>query len=432
MKKYTPWLCMAISLLLLTACGGRATEETGEQPVEKEQPVYLAEITITPSPTPEPTPSPTPSPTPTPFPEYDIELMMVGDNLLHMGIVHSGKQEDGSYNYDFLFEDIAPFIDAAEVSLINQETIFGGNDLGFSGYPRFNSPTEVGDAIVKAGFDVVLFATNHAADKDLAGIENCLTFWEENYPDTLVTGIQKEAEEENEILTIEIDGIRFAILNYTYGPNMETVPKNIRGKLDLLCYSDDKGRLDFTRINPQVLEDIRRADEQADYVIVCPHWGAEYTKKPTKYQQNFAMEMTAAGADIIIGTHPHVVQPIQWIEAENGNKSLCYYSLGNYVSTQKGPFSMLEGMAWISIHVTETGHFISEERTGVIPLVNQYKASPVRFEGVYLLEEYTEELAAKHGIIKYGEVPFSVADVAEPAAEIFGDWVLTREEVLGE
>ncbi|MBQ8821841.1 MAG: CapA family protein [Lachnospiraceae bacterium] len=428
MKKYTPWLCGAIMTLLFCGCG--ATSE--DIPVEISQPVYLEDITITPSPTPVPTPEPTPSPTPTPFPEYDIELMMVGDNLLHMGIVHSGKQEDGSYNYDFLFEDIAPFIEAAEISLINQETILGGNDMGFSGYPKFNSPTEVGDAIVKAGFDVVLFATNHAADKDLAGITNCLDFWEQNYPDTIVTGIQKEAEEENEIHIIEIDGIRFAFLNYTYGPNMETVPKDIRGKLDLLCAMDEKGRLDFTSINPQVLEDIKRADELADYVIVCPHWGAEYTKNPTTYQKNFAMEMTAAGADIIIGTHPHVVQPIEWIEAENGNKSLCYYSLGNYVSTQKGPFSMLEGMAWISIHVTEDGHYISEERTGVIPLVNQYKASPVRFEGIYLLEEYTEELAAKHGIIKYGEVPFSVADVADPSAEIFGDWVLTREDVLGE
>lgn len=428
MKKYTLWLCGAILTLLLCGCGA-ASEDA---PVEVSHPVYLEDITITPEPTPVPTPEPTPSPTPTPFPEYDIELMMVGDNLLHMGIVHSGKQEDGSYNYDFLFEDIAPFIDAAEISLINQETIFGGNDMGFSGYPKFNSPTEVGDAIVKAGFDVVLFATNHAADKDLTGITNCLDFWETNYPDTIVTGIQKEAEEENEIHIIEIDGISFAFLNYTYGPNVETVPKEVRGKLDLLCAMDEKGRMSYTELNPQVVEDIRRADALADYVIVCPHWGAEYTKNPTTYQKNFAMEMTAAGADIIIGTHPHVVQPIEWIEAENGNKSLCYYSLGNYVSTQKGPFSMLEGMAWISIHVMEDGHYISEERTGVLPLVNQYSAFPVRFNGVYLLEEYTEELAAKHGIIKYGEVPFSVADVAEPAAEIFGDWVLTREEILGE
>ena len=422
MKKKTPWLCVAAMIML---CGCGSVQE--DVPVALEEAVYIEDIAETPTPTPEPTPSPTP------FPEYDIELMMVGDNLLHMGLINSGKQEDGSYNYDFLFEDIAPFLEAAEISLINQETIFGGNELGFSGYPEFNSPTQVGDAIVKAGFDVVLFASNHAADKGLTGLENCLTFWEENYPETIVTGIQKEKEEENEIHVIEVQGITFAFLNYTYGPNVETVPKNIRGKLDLLCVcNEENGRMDYTTLNPQVVEDIKRADEMADYVIVCPHWGTEYTGKPSSYQEKFAMEMTAAGADIIIGTHPHVVQPIQWIEAENGNRCLCYYSLGNYVSTQKGPFSMLEGMAWISIHVTEDGHYINEERTGVVPLVNQYSAFPVRFEAVYLLEEYTEELAEGHGIKKYGEVPFSLEDVAAPSEEIFGDWVLTRQEVLGE
>ena len=420
MKKMIPWLGIT-AMILLSSCGQEAV------PAELREPVSLEDIVQTPS------PAPTPSPTPTPFPEYDIELMMVGDNLLHMGLINSGKQEDGSYNYDFLFEDIAPFLDAAEISLINQETILGGNEFGVSGYPEFNSPTEVGDAIVKAGFDVVLLASNHAADKGLTGLTNCLDFWEEKYPETIVTGIQKEAEEENEIPIIEIDGITFAFLNYTYGPNIETVPKDIRGKMDLLCASDeDTGRMDYTTLHPKVTEDIKRADEMADYVIVCPHWGTEYTKKPSSYQEKFAMEMTAAGADIIIGTHPHVVQPIQWIEAENGNKSLCYYSLGNYVSTQKGPFSMLEGMAWISIHVTEDGHYINEERTGVVPLVNQYSAFPVRFEAVYLLEEYTEELAAKHGIKQYGEVPFSMEDIAAPSGEIFGDWVLTRQEVLGE
>mgnify|MGYP004714311893 CR=1 FL=1 len=104
--------------------------------------------------------------------------------------------------------------------------------------------------------------------------------------------------------------------------------------------------------------------------------------------------MTEAGADVIIGTHPHVVEPVEWITAENGNESLCYYSLGNYVSTQKNALSMLEGMAWLTFHVAEDGVSIERKTTGVIPLVCQYTSGPVRFENVYLLEEYTEELAA--------------------------------------
>lgn len=90
--------------------------------------------------------------------------------------------------------------------------------------------------------------------------------------------------------------------------------------------------------------------------------------------------MTEAGADIIIGTHPHVVEPVEWITAENGNESLCYYSLGNYVSTQKNALSMLEGMAWLTFHVAEDGVSIERKTTGVIPLVCQYTSGPVRFE----------------------------------------------------
>ena len=98
------------------------------------------------------------------FEEYDIKLMALGDNLLHMGLVNSGKQSDGSYNFDFLFTDIADYLAASDIKIINQETPLAGNSLGFSGYPLFNSPTEVGDAIAKAGFNVVLSATNHSAD----------------------------------------------------------------------------------------------------------------------------------------------------------------------------------------------------------------------------------------------------------------------------
>ena len=184
MKRANRFIClMAICVLsgMLTACGndGKGSAVPGQAEV-------LGEPIATPEPTPEPTA--TPVPTPTPFPEYDINLMMVGDNLMHMGIVTTGKQADGSYNYDFLFEGIEEFLAEAEVKMINQETILGGNQLGFSGYPHFNSPTEVGDAIVKAGFNVVLHSSNHTADKGLKGILNCVDYWQQ-YPEVLVAGI---------------------------------------------------------------------------------------------------------------------------------------------------------------------------------------------------------------------------------------------------
>ena len=143
------------------------------------------------------------------------------------------------------------------------------------------------------------------------------------------------------------------------------------------------------------------------------------------------MEMARAGADLIIGTHPHVPQPVEWVEAENGNRALCFYSLGNYVSTQKRTLCMLEGMAWVTFHVTEDGAVLSEEDTGVLPLVCHYKSGPVRFEHIYLLEEYTEELAGKHGIRNYGGKVLRLSDLQAWSQEIFGDWMLGREDILG-
>ena len=184
--------------------------------------------------------------------------------------------------------------------------------------------------------------------------------------------------------------------------------------------------IDFTTLNPQVIADIEKADALADVVLVFPHWGTEYVTTPSSYQKEFARQMAEAGADIIIGTHPHVVEPIEWVEADNGNKALCYYSLGNYVSTQKDAISMLEGMAWVTFRATAGSVTIDTEKTGVIPLVCQYKSGPVRFDHIYLLEDYTQELADAHGIRGYGGVSLKADKLKEWSKEIFGDFVLTK------
>lgn len=363
------------------------------------------------------------------FEEYDIHLMALGDNLIHMGVVYTGKQDDGSLDYSFLFEGVSDFLNKADIKIINQETPMAGNQLGFSGYPHFNSPTEIGDAIADAGFNVVLQATNHSADQGINGIDNCVAFWQ-TYPEILLCGIH-EATDSPEIPLLTIKDKTFAILNYTYGPNYGSAPDNLANRMNILCdINEETKTIDFTTLNPQVIEDIKEADAIADMVIVCPHWGTEYATTPSSYQESFALEMTAAGADVILGTHPHVVQPVSMIEADNGNTSLCYYSLGNYVSTQKNGQSMLEAMAWITFHVTENGISLSLEDTGVIPLVCHYTSGPVRIEKMYLLEDYTEEQATSHGIISYGGISFHLNDLVTWSDEILGDWVLRADQVL--
>lgn len=366
------------------------------------------------------------------FQNKTIRLMAVGDNLMHMGVVYTGKQEDGSFNYEDLYDGISDFLEKADIRIINQETIMGGNQLGFSGYPAFNSPTEVGDALCSVGFNVILQASNHTADQGVAGMENCIAYWKQ-HPEVLMTGLhEKETDlEDHQIPILEIDDIHFAILNYTYGPNMGTIPSSMQGRLDMLCaYDVSSGAIDFTRLNPQVLTDIANAKEQADIVIVCPHWGTEYQTTPSTYQKEFAQEMADAGADVIIGTHPHVVQPVEWLEGMAGHKTLCYYSLGNYVSTQKDPISMLEAMAWVSFDVTQDGVSVSRENSGVIPLVCHYSSGPVRIKRVYPLAEYTDELASSHGIRNYGKAPLSLKDLEQWSADILGDYVIESETVL--
>lgn len=411
-------ICLAWYTLSVPASSGNASFANGKLKVSvKEEPVGTA--------------PPQPAPRPTVAPDREITLMAVGDNLIHMGVVNTGRQTDGSYDFSFLFKGIEDFLAASDIKIINQETILGGNQRGFSGFPYFNSPTEIGDAIADAGFNVVLHASNHSADQGLDGLLSCLSFWE-THPGVLVTGIHADVREEPEIPLITADDITFAILNYTYSPNSETIPSSILGHLDMLCDYDERGRLDFTTLNPQVIEDIARARTLADVVIVCPHWGTEYTTVPSRYQEEFALQMTEAGADLIIGTHPHVVQPVEWLEAENGNRSLCFYSLGNYVSTQKNALSMLEALCFVTFRVSPEGISIVPEASGALPLICQYTSSPLRIENIYLLEEYTAEQADAHGIRSYGGVRLSLEDLQTWSREILGPFLLKKGQILNQ
>jgi poly-gamma-glutamate synthesis protein (capsule biosynthesis protein) len=440
-----------LSILLMQAAN-RYQEMENTQTVAEAEAVASAEteaLILQPEPIPEleeQEPEPEPEPV---FEPYDIHILMVGDNLLHKGVIRRGETEDG-YNFDFEFEPIADYLDAADIAIINQEVPLAGNDRGYPGFPKFNAPVEVAQAISDAGFDVVLAATNHAYDQGLSGLKNFADLFLNDYPNLLLTGIHGSeydrdaelptAEDENgntvihdasRIPLIEAGGYTFAILNYTYGPNMETLPKELNGYLELLCpHKKSTGLMDFTNIDPQVLEDIRLAEEMADVTIVCPHWGTEYTSTPSKYQQKFAEAMVEAGADLILGAHPHVIQPVEVVTSENGNSALCYYSLGNYVSTQKKPLSMLEAMAWVTFHVEEDGISLSLEDSCAIPMVAHYTAPPTRFDQVYLLEDYSEELAESHGIRNYGEGRLYYDKLLTWSDEILGEYARNGRDIL--
>lgn len=326
-------------------------------------------------------PEPTPPPT--------IQIVMVGDMLMHGRVMESGLKEDGTYNFDHLFVNVKDTIENADLALVNQETILGGTELGLSGYPAFNSPYELGDSLVDAGFDVILHATNHTLDKGKTGVQNCMNFWDTNYPDIAYLGINKSQEEQDtDIYIYEQDGIRIAILNYTYGTNGIPTPSDMPYIVNYL--DEDK-----------IIQDLKFAEENSDFTIVCPHWGTEYVLSATDSQKKWATIFMENGADLVIGTHPHVIEPMEMMTDENGNEMLVYYSIGNFVNGTSGTGEgttnrMVGGIADITISLDENDEAYIE-KYDVIPIVCHIDEKTEYT--VYYLSDYTEELAKENHII---------------------------------
>ncbi|MBQ7954529.1 MAG: CapA family protein [Lachnospiraceae bacterium] len=327
-------------------------------------------------------------PEPEPYVEPEVDLVMVGDVLMHMRVTNSGKQEDGTYNFDKLFEPTKEMIEAADVAIINQEIIMAGEEYGYSGYPTFNTPTALADSIVNAGFDVVLHATNHTLDKRAQGALNCINYWETNFPDIAVLGMYDNQEERDTIYVYEQDGIRIAILNYTYGTNGIPVPADMPYIVNLM---------DKTLIKA----DVEKAKELADFIVVCPHWGTEYTHKPTQAQKDWSDFFLECGVDLVIGTHPHVIEPVEWVENEEGDRMLVYYSLGNFInsSASKGAgvgARFVGAMATVKIAKSEEGEVYIKEY-GAEPLVT-YVSGNGKTIVTYPMEEFTSEMALESSV----------------------------------
>ena len=310
-----------------------------------------------------------------------ISILTLGDNLLHMPVVNSGLKKDGSYDYSHIFAKLQPRIREADIAVIGQETPFGGKEFGYSGYPMFNSPSEMGKTLVKEGFDVVLHASNHILDKQAKGVENTLEFWNK-YPDTLVLGINESPEEKETVDIIEKKGAKLAMLNYTYGTNGMVLPQ---GKEYLINYIDED----------KISKDVKYAESNADFTIAFMHWGTEYSTKPDEEQKKLAEKMCEWGVDLIIGSHPHVIEPMEWIESENGNRMLVYYSLGNFVSRQLEAVNLLGGMADVTLRYD--GKAVEIERYEFVPIVTHYDRNYTDF-AVYTLESYDNDLASGHGV----------------------------------
>jgi len=253
-------------------------------------------------------------------------LMAVGDIMMHIPQTRSGYDAaTGTYNFDAFFTEVAPVLSEADWVFGNLETPLAGEDAGgYSGYPMFNAPPELADALKNAGFQVLSTANNHSLDRREKGVLRTLEHLRSH--GLVPVGTAASAEEAEKIAIETRNGIALAFLAYTYGTNGIPVP-------------EDKPYLVSLIEENRMTEQIRKARELgADAVAVSMHFGVEYQPKPNAEQKRLSELLVAAGADIVLGSHPHVLQPYEWIETldAGGNlrKGVVIYSMGNFISNQ--------------------------------------------------------------------------------------------------
>nr|MCR5032582.1 CapA family protein [Lachnospiraceae bacterium] len=270
----------------------------------------------------------------------------------------------------------------------------------------------IADALVDAGFDVICHATNHALDKGKKGILNTLSNWEEDYPDITVLGIYDNEADSEEIPLVSVNGITLAILNYTYGTNGIALPSDMPYCVELL----DKEK---------VIADLEQAESLADFTIVCPHWGVEYSLTPSQDQENWCKLFLDHGADLVLGTHPHVIEPVTVMEDDAGHSMVVYYSLGNFVNWTSGTGAgvanrMVGGMADVTLERDKDGT-VKVSDYGVIPLICHVRSG---HDGVtvYPLGEYDETLGNENEI-RSQDSAFSYDYCRELTESIWGEVV---------
>ena len=259
---------------------------------------------------------------PTKEPEKIATLTFTGDLMVH-DYQYKSCYDAATKTYDFSgnFPEVTKYLETADYTIGNLETVLGGAQIGITSYPCFNSPDSFADAIKDAGYDLLTTANNHCVDRGVSAMERTITQLNKMKFDHI--GTYKTEKARNKIFVKKIQGIKIAFLSCTYGTNGISFGESYHVNL----------------LNEQFYEDIKRADQKADFVIVLPHNGTEYQVTPAvNYQQQYK-KMLECGADAVIASHPHILQPMEYkkVKDADGKKRKCFvaYSLGNFISSQR-------------------------------------------------------------------------------------------------
>ncbi|WP_233569735.1 CapA family protein [Falsibacillus albus] len=258
----------------------------------------------------------------------------IGDVLLHDWVYEDAKKSSG-YQFDKMLAKVKPMLEKPDFLIANEESIPAGESMGISSYPIFNSPFEIVDTLKRNGVDLISSANNHAMDKGPRGILSAIQYYEKK--GMPYVGINKNQADQKRLRVFNVNGISVAVLAYTFGTNGIPIP-------------DGKGYLVNVIDEPKMIEDIQDARKHAEVVVLSIHWGNEYVRKPNEIQKKLAKDLANAGADIIFGHHPHVLEPIEKIKCTDDRNAVVVYSLGNFLSGQLWDYKDIGGLATVDIH----------------------------------------------------------------------------------
>ncbi|MBQ8063867.1 MAG: CapA family protein [Clostridia bacterium] len=313
-----------------------------------------------------------------------------GDNLIHQKIYQqaSTRANGSGYDFNYAYEGLSSFYQQHDLNWINQESLLS-NKLGPASYPTFSTPGEDGQALYNLlNMRVFSVANNHIYDQGSAGIEATTEFYENDMPDdVLYTGLW-DKNDTNSIPVYTAKGKSIAFLSYTYGTNGISTPE-----------AADK-RVIYTSETDLIKKQVKKANKIADIVIVGCHWGTEDSHVITDDQKKLAQNLANWGADLIVGTHPHVVQNAEWINSEDGRKVFCAYSLGNFISTQ----ALADQIVGLVLDVTfdtvttpEGEVTVVVKNPKLVPTVTVYGADYANVHVVWY-RDFTETDAMNHGV----------------------------------
>ncbi|MDO5457688.1 MAG: CapA family protein [Atopococcus tabaci] len=311
-----------------------------------------------------------------------VSFYGVGDNLIHSYIYEEALTEDGSYDFTPMYENLQGEIQEADLAYINQETLIGGDELGFSGYPTFNTPEDMRQSLVDTGFDLVSGSNNHTMDRGGAAAQHSLDLWKEYEDEILFTGIFESQEDRDDFPVFEKNGMTFSFLTYTYGTNGIPLDQPYRTNL----------------IDEELIKaDVERAQEMSDFVVVAMHWGNENTYELNVDQTHYSQLLADLEVDVVVGTHSHNLQPVEWVRGQNGNETLVTYSLGNFIASPYMDMNSFGGAIQFDFIQENEDYYI--DNVVLQPIVIHYDnttGTRANFK-LYNLQDYPEELAVLHG-----------------------------------